>query len=97
MEVRIQPIHGDASEQLVEFINKKADNLARRGPAITVVDVTLKVVKPETSNNKEVVVRVTVPQAPEVVANKVADTFEEAYDLALEAVERQISKNKDKK
>ena len=38
-----------------------------------------------------------VPQAPEVVADKVADTFEEAYDLALEAVERQIAKNKDKK
>ena len=97
MDVRIQPIHFDVSEKLVDFINKKADKLARRCPAITVVDVTLKVVKPETSMNKEVVVLVMVPQAPEVVADKVADTFEEAYDLALEAVERQIAKNKDKK
>jgi len=51
MDVRIQPIHFDVSEKLVDFINKKADKLARRCPAITIVDVTLKVVKPETSSS----------------------------------------------
>ena len=33
----------------------------------------------------------------EQVATKVADSFEEAYDLALEAVQRQLEKNKEKK
>lgn len=97
MDVRIQAIHFEVSDRLVDFINKKADKLARRFNSITDIDVTLKVVKPETSMNKEVVVRAAAPEADELVANKVADTFEEAYDLALEALERQLEKYKDKK
>lgn len=97
MDVRIQAIHFEVSEKLVEFINKKADKMARRCPDISTVDVTLKVVKPETAMNKEAVVKVTVPQKGEYVASKIADTFEEAYDLAIDAIERQIQKNKEKK
>lgn len=97
MDVRIQAIHFEVSDRLVDFINKKADRLARRFPSIANVDVNLKVVKPETAMNKEVVLRVSTPQNAEVVATKLADSFEEAYDLALEAVERQLEKNKEKK
>lgn len=96
MDVRIQAIHFEMAEHLAEFINKKSNKLARRHPAVSEVDVTLKVVKPETAMNKEVVLRVTDPQNGEMVATKVADTFEEAFDLAAEAVERQLDKNKDK-
>ena len=97
MDVRIQAIHFEIADRLVEFINKKADRLAHRFPAIAAVDVNLKVIKPETAMNKEVVLRVSVPQLDEVVATKTADSFEEAFDLAAEAVERQLGKNKDKK
>lgn len=97
MDVRIQAIHFEISDRLVEFINKKADKLARRYPAASAVEVTLRVVKPETAMNKEVVVRVDVPQRDDAVATKLADSFEEAYDLALEAIERQLEKNKERK
>lgn len=97
MEVRIQAIHFDASERLVAFINKKAERLARHNTAISVVDVTLKVVKPETAMNKEAVIKVTIPNYDDVMANKVADTFEEAVDLSIEALERQLEKRKDRK
>ncbi len=97
MEVRIQAIHFDISEKLTAFINKKAERLARRNEAITTVDATLKVVKPESAMNKEVIIRVTVPQQPEVAATKTADTFEEAVDLALEAIDRQLAKRKETK
>lgn len=96
MDVRIQAIHFDATEKLVAFINKKAERLARHYPAITAVDVSLKVVKPETAMNKEAIVKVIVPQQEELVANKVADSFEEAIDLTLEALDRQLEKRKDK-
>lgn len=96
MDVRIQAIHFEIADRLTDFINKKADRLARRFPSISVVDVNLRVIKPETAMNKEVVLRVTTPQH-EDVATKVADSFEEAFDLAAEAVERQLGKNKDKK
>ena len=75
MDVRIQAIHFEIADRLVEFINKKADKLARRFPSISTVDVNLKVVKPETAMNKEVVLRVDTPQAPETVATKLADSF----------------------
>lgn len=97
MDVRIKAIHFEIAEKLTDFINKKADKLSRRFPAITTLDVTLKVVKPETAMNKEVVVKAVAPQQPEMVATKVADSFEEAYDEALEAIEHQLEKNKEKK
>ena len=96
MEVRIQAIHFEIADRLTDFINKKADCLARRFPDINVFDVNLKVVKPETAMNKEVVVRISLP-GDDVVATKVADSFEEALDTAIEATERQLEKYKDKK
>lgn len=97
MEVRIQAIHFDATQRLVDFINKKAERLVRHAPDTTAIDVTLKVVKPETAMNKEAVVKLTMPQCPDMVANKVADTFEEAIDLCLEAIARQLEKKKNQK
>ena len=96
MDVRIQAIHFDASEKLVAFINKKAERLQRHHTNITTVDVKLTVVKPETAMNKEAVVKVNQPQN-ELVATKVADTFEEAIDLCLEAIEKMLAKCKEKK
>ena len=92
MEVKIQAIHFDIADRLVEFINKKAQRLTRRYDAITDIDVTLKVVKPETAMNKEAVIRAVAPQIEDIVATKTADSFEEAVDLALEAIERQLEK-----
>ena len=97
MEVRIQAIHFEIAERLESFINKKIDKLARRNETITYVDVNLRVVKPETAMNKEAVMKVIVPQHGELVATKTADTFEEAVDLALEAIDRQLEKLKQKK
>ncbi|MDE5942173.1 MAG: ribosome-associated translation inhibitor RaiA [Muribaculaceae bacterium] len=93
MDVRIQAINFDATEKLIAFINKKAERLARHNTSISTIDVKLTVVKPETAMNKEAVIKVTVPQ-DEMVASKTADSFEEAVDLSLEALERQLEKHK---
>mgnify|MGYP000817527419 FL=1 len=97
MEVRIQAIHFEIADRLVAFINKKADRLARHNDSISTVDVTLRVVKPETAMNKEGIIKVTVPQHEDIVASKTADTFEEAVDVALEAIDRQLEKRKQKR
>ena len=47
--------------------------------------------------NKQAIVRLTVPQLDEFVADKTADTFEEAIDVALDALEKQLEKAKNKK
>ena len=53
MEVRIQSIHFDASDKLEAFIQKKAEKLEKFCDNIMKVEVSLKVVKPETAMNKE--------------------------------------------
>ena len=97
MEVQINAIHFDITEKLTAFINKKVDKLVRRYETITGVDVTLKVVKPETSMNKEAGVLLKVPCSDDLFASKTADSFEEAFDLCLAALERQLEKLKGKK
>jgi len=97
MEVRIQPIHFDIAERLTQHINKKGERLSRHNPTLTVMDVTLTVIKPESAMNKEAVIKVAVPQQESIVATKVADSFEEAVDNALEAIEKQLEKNKNRK
>jgi putative sigma-54 modulation protein len=95
MEVRIQSIHFDASEQLQSFIQKKALKLGRFHDDIKVVEVQLKVVKPESAENKEAGIKLMVPNG-EFYANKVCDSFEQSVDEVLEALEKQLVKHKEK-
>lgn len=97
MEANIKAIHFDISEKLVAFVNKKIEKLTRRFECITEADVNLRLIKPETALNKEAGIKLTVPGTPDLFASKTADSFEEAIDLALEALEKQLEKNKDKK
>lgn len=95
MEVRIQSIHFDASEQLQSFIQKKVIKLEKFCEDIKKVEVSLKVVKPETVENKEAGIKVLVPSG-EFYANKVCNTFEEAVDICIEALGKQLTKYKEK-
>ena len=97
METKINAIHFDINEKLTSFINKKIDKLTRRYPNVMSAEVSLRVVKPETALNKEAIVSLMVPQEPDQVATKTADTFEEAIDLCMEALDRQLEKVKNKK
>lgn len=95
MEIRIQSIHFDATEQLRGFIEKKASKLERFYDEIDNVEITLKVVKPETAMNKEADVKVKV-RNDELFASKTCDTFEESIDVCMEALQKQLRKLKEK-
>lgn len=96
MNVTIQSLHFEATEQLKEFITKKLSKLDKFTDTIVNAEVILKVVKPETSNNKEASIKLNVKNG-DFFANKVANTFEEASVLCIEALEKQIFKAKEKK
>jgi putative sigma-54 modulation protein len=95
MELRIQSVNFDATEQLNAFVEKKVNKLGRFSDNIVSAEVILKVVKPETANNKEASIKMNLKHG-EVFASKTADTFEEAVDLCISAVEKQVMKNKEK-
>lgn len=96
MEIRIQAINFDAAERLRAHIEKRLSKLEKLCDGTPVADVTLKVVKPETDNNKDAQVRLKAA-SDEFFASKIADSFEQAIDECAEAVERQILKAKDKR
>ena len=86
MDVRIQSIHFDASEQLQAFIQKKVVKLEKFYADIQKVEVSLKVVKPETAENKEAGIKVIIPNG-ELYESKICDTFAEAMDLSVAHLE----------
>ena len=95
MDINIQAIRFEASEKLIAFIEKKVSKLSKFDDKIRKVEVSLKVVKPETAMNKEVALQMAIGSTT-LYADKVCDTFEEAIDDCVETLQRQISKYKEK-
>ena len=81
MEIKIQSIHFDATDKLEAFIEKK--------------EVQCKLVKPATTQNKEVSMSVAVPGTT-LFVEKTSDTFEESTDLCVDSMKVQLQKFKEK-
>lgn len=96
MEVKINSVHFNADQKLVDFVNKKVSKLDTFFDGIINAEVILKVLKPETANNKVSELRISIPANGYLFAKKQADTFEEATDLAIDAVRKQLDKYKEK-
>jgi ribosomal subunit interface protein len=96
MEVKINSVHFTPDQKLVDFVNKKVSKLDTYFESIINAEVTLKVDKPETTNNKISELKISIPSNGYLFAKKQADTFEEATDLAIDAVRKQLSKFKEK-
>ena len=95
MDVNIKAIKFDPTDKLQEFIQKKVGKLDKLCSDIRKVEVSLKVVKPETAMNKQASLTTSLP-GQELFAEKICDTFEEAVMETLAAIEKQLGKYKEK-
>ena len=95
MTTSIQAIKFEASERLNAYIEKKLGKLEKFFDEALSSEVKLKIIKPETNANKEVEITVIAPNK-KFFASKIADTFEQAVDECVEAIEKQIAKKKKK-
>ena len=95
MDVTIKAIKFDATDKLQEFIQKKVSKLDKHCGDIRKVEVSLKVVKPETAMNKQASLTVSLP-GQELFAEKICDTFEEAVMETLAAIETQLGNYKER-
>jgi len=95
MEIKIQSIHFDATEQLKAFIEKKTSKLEKSFEDIQTAEVILKVAKPATALNKETSMTIVVP-GQRLFVEKTCDTFEEGVDLCIDSLKVQLSKYKEK-
>lgn len=96
MEVKINAVHFNADERLVEFVNKKVAKLDTFFDGILNAEMILKVLKPESSDNKVAELKVSIPANGYLFAKKKADTFEEATDMVIDAMRKQLGKYKEK-
>ena len=93
MDFKLQTLRFNATEKLVAYIDKKISKLEKYSD-VQNVELTLQIVKPETANNKEAKLNVALP-GRKIHAEKVADTFEEAVDLCIDVVRRELSEKKE--
>jgi putative sigma-54 modulation protein len=95
MKVNINSVHFKADSKLEGFINEKIDKLSGLYDGVIGSDVTLKVDNTESPENKITEIRLTV-RGNNLYAKKQCKTFEEATDIAVDALRKQLSKHKEK-
>ncbi|MFA5326652.1 MAG: ribosome-associated translation inhibitor RaiA [Prolixibacteraceae bacterium] len=96
MNIQVNSVHFTPDQKLIDFVNKKVPKLETYFDGIIGAEVIMKVVKPETANNKVAEIKLSIPGSDYLFAEKQADSFEEALDLAIDAIRRQLTKHKDK-
>lgn len=96
MKVVLNAVKFTPDEKLQNFVNDKVGKIERLLPEALQADVTLKVDKPETNNNKIAEIRLVV-RGKDLFVTKQADSFEEAVMLSIDALKTQIDKFKEKK
>ena len=96
MEVRVQSIHFDADQSLLDFIKKKAEKLTTFFDRIESAEVYLKLEKDtEHRENKVVEIKLLIPGTTLFVKEH-NGSFEAATDIAIEAMKVQVKKHKEK-
>ncbi len=95
MKLNTQAVNFEIAERLEKYIEKKTRRYEKLLPAEAEIEIRMTVVKPETNLNKEVNIRI-IGMGTEIFAQKTCDSFEQAIDESLEALNRQLEKRKDK-
>jgi putative sigma-54 modulation protein len=95
MTINIQSVHFTADRKLLDFINEKVVKLNTFYDGIINSEVTLRLDKSSTSDNKIAEIKM-LGKGQEFFAKKQCESFEEATDLACEALKTQVKKHKDK-
>lgn len=95
MDIQIQSDGFTAAEELRGFISKRLEKLETFHDKIISSDVYLKLGPPRQVREKSTDIKMNIPGAT-LFASEKAKTFEEATDMAVESLRRQLKKTKEK-
>ncbi len=95
MEVQVHAIHFTADQKLIDFIQEKVSKLELFFDNIIACEVYLKLDKSQEKENKISEVKLLIP-GKTLIAKKQCKSFEEATDLVVEALRKQVKKHKEK-
>jgi putative sigma-54 modulation protein len=96
MDVKVQTVHFKADQKLIDFCEKRLNKLDQFFDSVIGAEVMLKLEKDEDRENKVSEIKLSVPANDPLFAKKQAKTFEEAIDLTVEALKKQMEKYKTK-
>lgn len=89
VSTQIQSIHFKADDALQQFIDQKLNRLVRYADKILKAEVFLKLQQRGKVNEKEVLVKLKVPQQT-LTASASAISFEAAADTAIQTIKRRL-------
>ena len=95
MNVTVQSIKFDADQKLIDFIKRKTSKLEQFLDNIIEGVCYLRLENVEDEANKVVELKFNIPGS-QLFAKAQAKSFEEATDIAVESLRRQINKHKTK-
>ena len=93
MNISINAVKFKTDEKLEKFIQEKVSKLDRMIDNATKCEVSLKIDKPESDNNKIAELRLFV-RGKDLFVTKQADTFEQAVADGVDSLKVQIEKYK---
>ena len=95
MKIKVQSIHFDADKKLITYIEQKIQKVTGKFDNVISSDVILKIEKSTRIDNKIAEVKISVP-GNDLFVKKQSQSFEESIDLATDALNKQLTKRKEK-
>ena len=96
MNIQIHSVKFDADSKLLEFIRSKVTKLSQFSDDIVSAEVFLRLDKDQEKENKLTEIKLEYPGGP-LFAKKQSKSFEESTDLVIDALKKQITKQKERK
>jgi len=95
MDINVHSLHFTADQKLITYITDKVSKLELFFDHIVAGEVILRLDKSSDKENKITEIKLLIP-GKELFAKKQCKSFEEAADLVVEALRKQIVKHKEK-
>ena len=93
MDTQMNAVHFKADQKLLKFIQEKLNKLEQFNDQIVSAEVFLRLENDRDKENKIAEIKLHVP-GKDLFAKKQCKSFEEAADVVVEALRRQIMKEK---
>ncbi|MCD6201380.1 MAG: HPF/RaiA family ribosome-associated protein [Bacteroidales bacterium] len=95
MDIQIHSLKFNADKKLLDFIQAKMQKLAQLNESMIRAEVFLRLDKSNVQANKITEIKVEMPRTS-LFAKKQCKSFEEATDQAIDALKKQITRQKEK-
>ena len=95
MDIKVNSVHFDADQKLIDHVNKKVNKLGQFFDGIIGAEVFLRLENVQDDENKIAEIKLLIP-GNDLFVKKQSKTFEEAVNKAVDTLNRQVTKYKER-